>query len=166
MLPIDSVLDDLKAILARGRNAVLVAPPGAGKTTRVPLALLDAEWLTGKIVMLEPRRLAARASARRMAEMLGELRNSYDFIIIDGPPVLLISDPKMLAKCVDATVVVVNATATHRGAALRMIRELEEVDANVVGCVLMAAPSLKGGYFQEQYKSYRRYQEKLQVAGA
>ena len=56
-----------------GNAAVLVAPPGAGKTTRVPLALLDAPWLGGrKIVMQEPRRLAARAAARRMAATLGE----------------------------------------------------------------------------------------------
>ncbi|RUZ55635.1 DEAD/DEAH box helicase, partial [Mesorhizobium sp. M7A.F.Ca.US.003.02.2.1] len=54
-------------------SAVLVAPPGAGKTTLVPLALLDAPWLgAGKIILLEPRRLAARAAARRMAELLGE----------------------------------------------------------------------------------------------
>ncbi len=72
-LPIDAVLDDLAAALARGNAAVLVAPPGAGKTTRVPLALLDAPWVAGKkIIMLEPRRIAARASAERMAQTLGE----------------------------------------------------------------------------------------------
>jgi ATP-dependent helicase HrpB len=72
-LPVDEALPRLKAAL-EGRNAaVLVAPPGAGKTTRVPLALLDAPWLGGrKIVMQEPRRLAARAAARRMAASLGE----------------------------------------------------------------------------------------------
>ncbi len=72
-LPIDAVLDDLVAALAMRDAAVLVAEPGAGKTTRVPLALLDAPWLARKrIVMLEPRRLAARAAARRMAATLGE----------------------------------------------------------------------------------------------
>src|SRR5262249_32456048 len=72
-LPIDSVLADIRAALARARSLVLQAPPGAGKTTRVPLALLDADWLQGrKIVVLEPRRLAARAAARFMAEGLGE----------------------------------------------------------------------------------------------
>ncbi len=61
----------LRAALEAGTQAVLVAPPGAGKTTRVPLALLDAAWRgDGKIVMLEPRRLAARAAARRMAQTL------------------------------------------------------------------------------------------------
>ena len=78
-LPIDAVLDDLTGTLERGNAAVLVAPPGAGKTTRVPLALLDAPWLASekglgnkKIIMLEPRRIAARASAERMAKTLGE----------------------------------------------------------------------------------------------
>ena len=72
-LPIDVVLDELAGTLARTNAAVLVAPPGAGKTTRVPLALLDARWLGNKkIIMLEPRRIAARASAERMAKTLGE----------------------------------------------------------------------------------------------
>jgi ATP-dependent helicase HrpB len=72
-LPIDDALPRLTAALAAAPCAVLVAPPGAGKTTRVPLALLDAKWRgDGRIVMLEPRRLAARAAARRMAQTLGE----------------------------------------------------------------------------------------------
>ncbi|WP_398483205.1 ATP-dependent helicase HrpB [Tardiphaga sp.] len=72
-LPIDAVLGDLANALKSANAAVLVAPPGAGKTTRVPLALLDAPWLQGKkIIMLEPRRIAARASAERMAKTLGE----------------------------------------------------------------------------------------------
>ena len=71
-LPVDEALPRLKAALVAGNAAVLVAPPGAGKTTRVPLALLDAPWLGGrKIVMQEPRRLAARAAARRMAATPG-----------------------------------------------------------------------------------------------
>ena len=72
-LPIDAVLGELGRTLAAHDTAVLVAPPGAGKTTRVPLALLDAPWIAGrKIVVLEPRRIAARASAERMARTLGE----------------------------------------------------------------------------------------------
>ncbi len=72
-LPIDEALPGLLAALDSGPNAVLAAPPGAGKTTRVPLALLDPAWLGGqKILMLEPRRIAARAAATRLAEQLGE----------------------------------------------------------------------------------------------
>jgi ATP-dependent helicase HrpB len=72
-LPIEPVIGTLRAALRDGRAAVLQAPPGAGKTTRVPLALLDEDWLDGRrIVMLEPRRLATRAAARRMAVLRGE----------------------------------------------------------------------------------------------
>ncbi|MGD9670368.1 MAG: ATP-dependent helicase HrpB [Hyphomicrobiaceae bacterium] len=72
-LPIDAVLDQLGAALAAAPNAVLMAPPGAGKTTRVPLALLDASWRgDNRILVLEPRRIAARAAADRMAQTLGE----------------------------------------------------------------------------------------------
>ena len=73
ILPIHAVLEELKAAVAANPAVVLAAPPGAGKTTVVPLALLDAEWLgDGKILLLEPRRLAARAAAERMAQTLGE----------------------------------------------------------------------------------------------
>jgi len=72
-LPVRGVLPDLDAALTTHGTAVLVAPPGAGKTTLAPLALLDRPDLDGrKILVLEPRRLAARAAARRMAELLGE----------------------------------------------------------------------------------------------
>lgn len=72
-LPIHAVLDDLCAALASADNVVLEAPPGAGKTTVVPLALLDQPWLGDqKVLLLEPRRLAARMAAQRMAEQLGE----------------------------------------------------------------------------------------------
>ncbi|MFL1528077.1 ATP-dependent helicase HrpB [Pseudomonas sp. O230] len=72
-LPIDEVLPALREALATRHEAVLEAPPGAGKTTRVPLALLHEPWLAGQtILMLEPRRLAARAAAERLASELGE----------------------------------------------------------------------------------------------
>ncbi|MCC6709214.1 MAG: ATP-dependent helicase HrpB [Gammaproteobacteria bacterium] len=70
--PIDAVLPELLASLAVQPRVVLEAPPGAGKTTRVPLALLKASWCTGKVLMLEPRRIAARAAAGFMAAQLGE----------------------------------------------------------------------------------------------
>src|SRR5271169_2925164 len=72
-LPIDAVLPELTATLRRRNAAVLVAPPGAGKTTRVPLILAGEPWAEGRrILILEPRRLAARAAAERMAKTLGE----------------------------------------------------------------------------------------------
>ncbi|HKT36307.1 MAG TPA: ATP-dependent helicase HrpB [Nitrospira sp.] len=72
-LPIEDVLPELRQALSQGSNVLLTAPPGAGKTTVVPLSLLDAPWLSGhKMLMLEPRRLAAKAAAHRLAATLNE----------------------------------------------------------------------------------------------
>jgi ATP-dependent helicase HrpB len=72
-LPVEKILPQLKASLAKANSVILKAPPGAGKTTVVPLALLNEPWLAGKkIIVLEPRRLAARSAAYRMADNLGE----------------------------------------------------------------------------------------------
>src|SRR5262245_34931035 len=73
MLPVEDILPELRAVLGARAEAVLVAPPGAGKTTRVAPALLDEPWARrGKIVLLSPRRIAARAAAARMAAERGE----------------------------------------------------------------------------------------------
>ena len=72
-LSIDAVLPALRQALTTRHEAILEAPPGAGKTTRVTLALLEETWLAGQtILMLEPRRLAARSAAERLASELGE----------------------------------------------------------------------------------------------
>ena len=71
-LPIEAIADDLAAALTSGTSAVVTSPPGSGKTTVVPLMMLDAPWRNGKILMLEPRRVATRAAARRLAALLGE----------------------------------------------------------------------------------------------
>ncbi|KPK37328.1 MAG: hypothetical protein AMJ65_14835 [Phycisphaerae bacterium SG8_4] len=113
-----------------------------------------------------PANPAELLGSARMESLLAEQRTNYDYIIIDGPPSLLVSDAKVLAGLVDATVLVFNAMATSRGAAQRTVRELEQVDAKIIGCVLFAARSIKGGYFQEQFKSYRRYHKKARLAGS
>ncbi len=72
-LPIEAALTELRIALAEQGRAIVVAPPGAGKTTRIPLDLLDAPWAgAGRILVLEPRRIAARAAAQQMARLLGE----------------------------------------------------------------------------------------------
>ena len=71
-LPVDEILPELLGRLGETNAAILVAPPGAGKTTRVPVALLDCAWCTGKVLVLEPRRIAARAAAGHVAAGLGE----------------------------------------------------------------------------------------------
>lgn len=71
-LPINAVLPDLLATLRAQQSAVLIAPPGAGKTTAVAPALVQEPWCTGQVIVLSPRRVAARAAAERMAELMGE----------------------------------------------------------------------------------------------
>jgi capsular exopolysaccharide synthesis family protein len=104
-----------------------------------------------------PANPAELLGSPRMEELLREQRKDYNHIIVDGPPVLLVSDAKVLGRFVDATILVFNAATTSRGAAQRTIREFREVNAKIVGCVLFAARAMKGGYFHEQFKSYRKY---------
>lgn len=110
-----------------------------------------------------PSNPAELLGGAQMKQLVEQQRENYDYIIVDGPPILLVSVAKILAKLVDGTILVFNAAATRRGAAQRTIRELREVDAAIVGCVLFGIKVLKGGYFQEQFKSYKEYQ-KLQLA--
>jgi Mrp family chromosome partitioning ATPase len=97
-----------------------------------------------------------------MTKLLQKSRELYDYVIIDGPP-LLISDAKILASAVDGTIVVFNAEATRRGAAQRTLRELGDINANLIGSILVAVRTMKGGYFHEVYRSYQAYQQ-IQVA--
>ena len=112
-----------------------------------------------------PSNPAELLAGPRMKELIKEHRKKYDHIIVDSAPLLLVSDGKALARVVDATLLVFNAAATRRGAAQRTVRELKEVDATIVGCVLLGVRAMKGGYFHEQYKSYQKYQ-RPQVAPA
>lgn len=95
----------------------------------------------------------------RMQQLIKQQAQNYDYVIIDGPPVLLVSGAKSLAKFVDGTILVVNANTTRRGAAIRTISEFREVNAVISGCALFAVKAMKGGYFSEQFKTYRKYQE-------
>ncbi|MHC4124259.1 MAG: tyrosine-protein kinase family protein, partial [Planctomycetota bacterium] len=114
---------------------------------------------------LLPSNPAELLAGTQMGKLIKHQHENYDYIIIDGPPVLLVSDVKSLAKIVDGTILVFNAGTSRRGAAIRTIRELREVDASIFGCVLFAAKAMKGGYFNEQFGAYREYQ-KLQLAAA
>ncbi len=104
-----------------------------------------------------PANPAELLDSPRMKQLLDQCRQRYDNIIIDGPA-LLVSDAKILAGKADGTLLVFNADGTRRGAAQRILRELQDVRANTVGTVLMGVKSLKGGYFREIYRSYQEYQ--------
>ena len=99
----------------------------------------------------------------RMRQVLEELRKHYDNIILDSAPMLLVSDAKTLSVVVDGTLLVINADITRRGMAMRMLRELREINGNIIGCVLFNVKALKGGYFDETFKAYREY-HKVQLA--
>ena len=105
-----------------------------------------------------PLNTAELLGSNRMKEIIDDLSKKYDYVIIDGPP-LLVSEAKMLVDATDGTIVVFNAMSTKRGAAQRTLRELREINANLVGTVLIGVRSLKGGYFREVYRSYQEYQD-------
>ncbi len=100
-----------------------------------------------------------------MKQILAKQRRKYNYVIIDGPAALLVSDSKVIAGLIDAVLLVFNATSTSRGAAQRTIQELQDFNARILGCVLFAARSIKGGYFEQQFHSFRSYQKTLKSAG-
>lgn len=93
----------------------------------------------------------------RMHQLMERCKQVYDYVILDGPA-LLVTDAKVLATNADGTLVVFSAAETHRGTAQRILRELQHVHANTLGTVLMGVKSRKGGYFREAYRSYQNYQ--------
>ena len=96
-------------------------------------------------------------TTERMKRLLEQCKEQFDYVIIDGPA-MLVSDSKALASQVDGTILVFNAQTTHRGAAMRILRELRDTHANIIGTVLMGVKTRKGGYFREYYRSYQEYQ--------
>ncbi|MFH1615669.1 MAG: polysaccharide biosynthesis tyrosine autokinase [Planctomycetota bacterium] len=94
----------------------------------------------------------------RMEQLLQAQSDFYDYILIDGPPLLVVSETKIMASKVDRTILVVNAASTRRGIARRAISELNEANAIIAGCVLFGAKSMKGGYFQKRFEAYQKYQ--------
>ncbi len=109
-----------------------------------------------------PSNPAEILGSANMTKLLEKSRELYDSVVIDGPP-LLLTDAKILAAQADGTIVVFNAGATRRGAAQRTLRELRDINANLIGGVLVGVRSMKGGYFREVYRSYQAYQQ-IQVA--
>ncbi|MEN6385956.1 MAG: polysaccharide biosynthesis tyrosine autokinase [Phycisphaerales bacterium] len=105
-----------------------------------------------------PRNPAEMLGNQRMRELLDYGRKNYDRVIIDGPP-MLVSDAKALASRADGTVLVFNTAITRRGTAQRIVRELKEINTNVLGAILIGVRVLKGGYFHEMMESYHEYQD-------
>jgi len=92
-----------------------------------------------------------------MQRLLADMRTKYDTVVLDGAPILVVSDAHVLCSMVDGTALVVNATSTSRGVAGRAKRTLVGLRARVVGAVLNQVRATKGGYCREAYKSYYDY---------
>lgn len=104
-----------------------------------------------------PAHPAELLNSLRMRTLLDACKDQFDYVIIDGPA-MLVSDAKTLAAQADSILVIFNAATTHRGAATRILRELRETHTHAIGTVLMGVRSRKGGYFREVYRSYQEYQ--------
>jgi capsular exopolysaccharide synthesis family protein len=127
-----------------------------------PTGLSDTDVIDGGTLPKNPGELLG---GRRMLELLNFAKQHYDRVIIDGPP-MLVSDAKAIASLADGTVVVFNTAITKRGTAQRIVRELKEINPNVLGAILIGVRLLKGGYFGELFESYREYQNShAEIAG-
>ncbi len=98
-------------------------------------------------------------SNERMAELLSTQRELYDYVIIDGPPSLVVLDAKVISSQVDGTIPVVLAEEDSRGMVSRMIRELKQMKTEIIGVLLNGVVSRKGGYFKKAFKTYHDYVE-------
>jgi len=119
-----------------------------------PTGLSDTDVIDSGTLPKNPGELLG---GRRMLELLDFAKQRYERVIIDGPP-MLVSDAKAIAALADGTVVVFNTAITKRGTAQRIVRELKEINPNVLGAILIGVRLLKGGYFGELFESYREYQ--------
>ena len=144
-----------------GLSTVLSGLCGYHEVIR-PSSIENLDVISAGMLPPNPAELLGGAA---MEQFIKYQREKYDYVVIDGPPLLLVSDVKLLAGLVDGMILVFNAMATTRGAALRTIAELRQVKATILGCVLFAVQPMKGGYFREQFRAYREYQ-KLQMANA
>lgn len=108
-----------------------------------------------------PANPAELLSGKNMTNLLDYAKSNFDYVIMDGPATI-VTDSKSLAMQADGTLIVFNASKTHRGQALRILREMREIHADIIGTILLGVKSRKGGYFRENYRSYQDYQ-KVQV---
>ncbi|MFA5292056.1 MAG: polysaccharide biosynthesis tyrosine autokinase [Phycisphaerae bacterium] len=137
-----------------GLSSYLIGKSGIEEIIR-PTGLSDTDVIDSGAL---PKNPAEMLGGKRMHELLEFAKQHYDRVIIDGPPTL-VSDAKSLATQADGTVLVFNTAITKRGTAQRIVRELKEINTNILGAVLVGVRVLKGGYFGEMIESYREYRD-------
>jgi len=137
-----------------GLSSYLIGKCGIEEIIR-PTGLTDTDVIDSGAL---PKNPAEMLGGKRMHELLEFAKQHYDRVIIDGPP-MLVSDAKSLAAQADGTVLVFNTAITKRGTAQRIVRELKEINTNILGAVLIGVRVLKGGYFGEMIESYREYRD-------
>lgn len=138
----------------RGLSGYLIGNYSAEEVIR-PTGLAEADVIDAGAL---PKNPAELLGGRKMRELLEFAKQHYDRVIIDGPP-MLVSDAKALASLADGTVLVFNTAITRRGTAQRIVRELKELNINILGSILIGVRVLKGGYYHELFESYRQYQD-------
>ncbi|MBU1260542.1 MAG: polysaccharide biosynthesis tyrosine autokinase [Planctomycetes bacterium] len=138
----------------RGLSGYLIGNYSAQEVIR-PTGLADTDVIDSGALPNNPAELLG---GRKMHELLEFAKQHYDRVIIDGPP-MLVSDAKALASLADGTVLVFNTAITRRGTAQRIVRELKEINTNILGAILIGVRVLKGGYYSELFESYRQYQD-------
>ncbi len=134
-----------------------------------------SEYLTGKVKQEEiilpsgihnmdviysgklPPSPADLLNTDRMREFLAQQKEKYDYIILDGPPMLIVVDARILSALVDGTIAVIRAASTSRGMEQRMMRELQSAKGHLLGVLLNDVKPQKGGYFEEVYRTYNEY---------
>jgi len=143
-----------------GLSNILIGQAKLSDLTR-PTELPNVDVLTSGPIPPNPTELLA---GQYLQNMLNEAKDKYDQIIIDGPPVLLVTDTLVMADVVDGVVLVCRAKASSRGAILRAREQLERVNSRIFGAILNAARVSRGGYFREQIRSYYDYQPEEALA--
>jgi Mrp family chromosome partitioning ATPase len=131
----------------------------AARTTQYPKLFILGPGLNGADVL-------GKLASRDIVELLEKAEESYEHVIIDTPPVLLMSDAKLLAPVVDGVIVVVGAEVSSLGMVRRGLQELKQIGANVIGVVLNRAKHVPGGYLQKNLDSYYSYAKPARLSPA
>jgi len=154
VFPVAQELDESLQKAVKGLSGYLMSECGVEDVIRTT-GFSDTDIIDSGALPQNPAELLG---GQRMRELLDYTKKHYDRVIIDGPP-MLVSDAKAIASLADGTVIVFNAAVTRRGTAQRLVRELKDINTNILGSILIGVRVLKGGYYHEMLDSYHEYRD-------